>query len=121
VGVCEALHGKGFGHVGIVYNFHHAHPRIASFADDLKRMLPRLLCVSLNGMADPAKADVSKNEHRIKSLGTGEHEAAMIAEMVAQGYTGPVAILGHASNRDLEEMLRENAEGLERILEDLAR
>ncbi len=119
VGVCEALHGKGFGHVGIVYNFHHAHPRIGTFAADLRGMMPHLLCVSLNGMADPAKADISRNEHRIKPLGTGEHEAGMIAELVGQGYAGPVAILGHAASRDIEEVLRENAEGLERILGEL--
>lgn len=119
VEVCEALQDQGFGHVGIVYNFHHAHPRIASFADDLKRMMPRLLCVSLNGMADPAKVDVSKKEHRIKPLGGGEHEAEMIAELLAQGYTGAVAILGHVSNRGTEEALRENLEGLEKILAGL--
>ncbi len=119
-GVCEALREKGFGHVGIVYNFHHAHPRIGMFPDDLKRMMPNLLCVALNGMANPSVADVSKNEHRIKPIGTGEHESEMIAELLAQGYGGPVAILGHMANRDAEEVLRENAAGLERILAERA-
>lgn len=114
--VSAGLRKRGFEQVGIVYTFHNAHPRIGTFADDLRKMRPHLLCVALNGMADPAKADISKNEHRIKPLGTGEHEAAMIAELIEQGYDGPLAILGHVATRDAEEVLRENIEGLERIV-----
>src|SRR5690606_3571701 len=97
-------------------NFHHAHPRIHTFADDLDRMLPHLLCVTLNGMADPVKYDISKKEHRTKPIGSGDHEAAMIAALVSKGYRGAVAILGHVANRDAEEVLKENLEGLEAIL-----
>jgi len=119
VAVCKVLHARGFRHAGIVYNFHHAHPRIATFGDDLRKMRPHLLCVALNGMADPARADLSKSEHRIKPLGSGEHEASMIGELVAQRYEGPVAIIGHVATRDVEEVLRENLEGLDRILSGL--
>lgn len=116
VAVCAALKKQGHEHVGIVYNFHHAHPRIHTFADDLDRMLPHLLCVTLNGMADPVKYDISKKEHRTKPIGSGDHEAAMIAALVSKGYRGAVAILGHVANRDAEEVLKENLEGLEAIL-----
>lgn len=117
VAVCEALKEKGFGHVGIVYNFHHSHPRIDDFDQDLRKMLPHLHCVTLNGMADPARTDISRSENRTRPIGTGDHEAAMIASLIARGYKGPVAVLGHVATRDVEEVLRENLEGLERILE----
>lgn len=116
VAVCKALREKGFDHVGLVYNFHHAHPRITQFDDDLKKMKPYLLCVNLNGMANPAKVDVSKNENRTKAIGTGDHEEEMIATLIEQQYQGAVGILGHVATRDVEEVLRENIEGLEKIL-----
>lgn len=116
VAVCKALREKGFDHVGLVYNFHHAHPRIDQFADDLKKMKPYLLCVNLNGMANPAKVDVSKNENRTKPIGSGDHEGEMIAILIEQKYQGAIGILGHVATRDVEEVLRENIEGLEKIL-----
>lgn len=119
VAVCKTLREKGYGNVGIVYNFHHAHPRIASFADDLEKMKPYLLCLNLNGMADPAAEDVSKSTVKVKAIGTGEHEKEMIAAIIEQGYEGPIGILGHVATRDIEEVLRENIEGLEKILREL--
>lgn len=119
VAVCKALHEKGFDNVGIVYNFHHAHPRIATYEDDLHRMKPFLLCLNLNGMADPASEDVSKSDVKVKPIGHGEHEREMIAQTIAAGYTGAVGIIGHVSTRDVAEVLRENLEGLDRILADL--
>lgn len=119
VAVCKALHEKGFDKVGIVYNLHHAHPRIATFEDDLHRMKPFLLCLNLNGMADPAVEDVSKSEVKVKPIGKGVHERDMIAATIASGYDGAIGIIGHVAARDVEEVLRENLEGLERILAGL--
>lgn len=119
VAVCKGLHQKGFPRVGIVYNFHHAHPRAAHFEDDLRKMKPYLLCLNLNGMADPALEDVAKAEVRVKPIGSGELEAEMIATIIREGYDGPIGILGHVATRDVEEVLRENLEGLERLLKAL--
>jgi hypothetical protein len=119
VDVCKTLHEKGFENVGIVYNFHHAHPRIATFEDDLHRMKPFLLCLNLNGMAEPAVEDVSKSDIKIKQIGTGEHEREMIAATIASGYEGAIGIIGHVATRDVAEVLRENLEGLDRILADI--
>lgn len=119
VAVCKALREKGFDNVGIVYNFHHAHPRIATFEDDLHRMKPFLLCLNLNGMADPAVEDVSKSDVKVKPIGKGEHERDMIAATIASGYDGAIGIIGHVATRDVEEVLRENLEGLDRILAGL--
>jgi hypothetical protein len=119
VAVCKTLREKGFNHVGIVYNFHHAHPRIESFESDLRKMKPFLFCLNLNGMADPAVDDVTKKEYRVKTIGSGAHEKEMIETVIASGYSGPLGIIGHVATRDVEEVLRENLEGLDRILAEL--
>lgn len=116
VAVCKSLRDRGHEHVGIVYNFHHAHPRATEFAEDLALMKPYLLCVNLNGMADPNRADVSKKENRIKPVGRGVHEEAMIRELLVQGYDGAVGIIGNRPDLDVEEVLRKNLEGLESLL-----
>ncbi len=116
VATCEALREKGFEDVGIVYNFHHAHPRIDQFAGDLRDMLPYLYCVNLNGMLDPESHDVAKNSKKIRPIASGDHEARMILDLINLGYDGPVGILGHVQTRDVEEVLRENIDGLESIL-----
>jgi hypothetical protein len=121
VAVCKSLREMGYADVGIVYNFHHAHPRIANFADDLRKMKPYLLCLNLNGMADPALEDVAKAGARVKPVGSGEMEAGMIAAILEENYDGPIGILGHVATRDVEDVLRENLEGLERLLRTLPR
>ena len=119
VAVCKTLREKGFKHVGLVYHFHHAHPRIATFSDDLAKMKPYLLCVNLNGMADPATEDASKAAVKVKAIGSGKFEREMIATLIAQSYTGPVGVLGHVTTRDVEEVLSENLVGLEKLLAEL--
>ena len=109
VAVCERLHGLGYPGVGIVYNFHHAHGRIAEFAEDLELLKRHLLCLNLNGMNDGAKP-------KILPIGEGEHEAAMIEAVLASGYAGPVGVLDHLSSEDAEVALRRNLEGLEAML-----
>jgi hypothetical protein len=70
-------------------------------------------------MADPAETDVSKNENRVMQIGSGKHEKEMIANLITQGYKGPVGVIGHVATRDVEEVLRENLEGLEKLLAEL--
>lgn len=115
VAVCEAFREKGDSHVGIVYNFHHAHDRIESWEGDFDRMKPYLLCLNLNGMI-PAG---DKKGKKILPLGAGEKEQAMIDFVLQSGYEGPVGILDHRNETDTEETLRENLEGLQEILADL--
>ena len=117
VATCEALREKGFENVGIVYNFHHAHPRIKQFAGDLRDMLPYLYCVNLNGMLDPKNHDVAKNTNKIRPIASGDHEARMILDLINLGYDGPVGILGHVQSRNVEEVLRENLDGLESVID----
>ena len=108
--VCTYLHQQHQAkHVGIVYNLHHGHGHIADFEKSLKLMQPYLHCLNLNGMNEGAKP-------KILSLGKGQHEAAMIAIIRKASYTGPIGILDHRNDTDTEIALRENLEGLQKIL-----
>tara|TARA_R110002049_G_scaffold305056_3_gene501072 strand:+ start:13203 stop:14099 length:897 start_codon:yes stop_codon:yes gene_type:complete len=119
VAVCEAFHQRGFDNVGIVYNFHHGHAHIGRFADSLARMKPYLLCINLNGMADPDSVDEKSKKNKILPIGSGNHEAFMIKTIIDSGYTGPIGVLGHVPNRDVAITLRENLDGLGELLDRL--
>ncbi|MBC8243564.1 MAG: TIM barrel protein [Verrucomicrobia bacterium] len=113
VAVCEHLQTHHHaGHVGIVYNFHHGHGHITDFEESLKRMQPHLLCLNLNGMNDDARP-------KIVTLGQGQHEAAMLRIVRQSGYKGPLGILDHRSDTDSEVTLRENIDGMKKLLEQL--
>ncbi len=110
VAVCNYLqkHHRA-KHVGIVYNLHHAHGHIANFEKSLKLMLPHLLCLNLNGMNEEANP-------KILPLGQGEHELAMLKIICRSGYKNPIGILDHRSDTDTAVALRENLDGLDRLL-----
>lgn len=111
VAVCKYLrHHHQANHVGIVYNFHHGHAHVADFPMSLSAMLPYLICLNLNGMADPATVEGNKN--KILPIGSGEHELEMIREIVRQGYGGRIGILDHRHELDAEQALQQNLEGL---------
>jgi hypothetical protein len=111
--VCRWLHDNaGADHVGIVYNLHHGHGHIADFAESLEVMKPYLLCLNLNGMNDGARP-------KILPLGQGQHEKQMMQVIANSGYRGPIGILDHRGDVDAEKSLRENIEGLKRLLKQL--
>lgn len=113
VAICRWLREKaGSDHVGIVYNLHHGHDHIQDFAECLSAMKPFLFCINLNGMNDGANP-------KIVRLGKGQHEKAMMETVLKSGYQGPIGILGHTSGEDIEVVLRENLEGMERLLKEL--
>lgn len=118
VAVCDQLREKHDGdHVGIVYNFHHGHEHIDEFPESLASMLPYLLCLNLNGMADPST--VHGNTNKILPIGEGVHERSMIGEIIRQGYDGPIGILDHRNEMDSREALTLNLEGLSDLVENL--
>ena len=113
VAICEYLRLEHESdHIGIVYNFHHGHDHIKNFAESLKRMQPYLLCLNLNGMADPTVVDVNQLQHKIKPIGTGVYEAEMMDAILASQYSGPIGVLGHRKDVDAEEAVRLNLDGL---------
>ena len=119
IAVCEGLREAGHDHVGIVYNFHHAHFDIASFGENFSKMKPYLLCLNLNGMKDPTKVDVKQTAHKIVPIGGGEFEKEMIRTVINAGYEGPIGILGHIASEDVEVVLKRNLAGLEKLLSEV--
>lgn len=105
VAVCLRLREMGFDHVGIVYNWHHGHDRIKSWAEDLALMQPYLHCLNLNGMNDGANP-------KILALGEGQHESEMLNVVIESGYAGPVGILDHQNTLDTKLALQANLDGL---------
>ena len=119
VAVCKALHAMGHKHVGIVYNFHHAHHDLENFAKKFAVMKPYLLCLNLNGMQDPNAKNPTQPFQKIRPIGSGTLESEMISTVIKSGYVGPIGILGHVANADVEIILKGNLDGLKKILSGL--
>jgi hypothetical protein len=105
VAVCRGLRARGFGNVGIVYNWHHGHGNIKKWKASLTLMKPFLHCVNLNGMNEAAKP-------KILPLAQGEHDLELLEVLVSSGYDGPVGILDHQNRLDSKIALSDNFEGL---------
>jgi sugar phosphate isomerase/epimerase len=99
---------SGLQDIGIVYSFHHAHSQIKDFSERLKRMLPYLKAVNINGMTEGGP--------QILTVGKGESELEMLKILKASGYKGPIGLLGHIPDRDVKIVLRENLEGYKKLL-----
>ncbi|NNE00773.1 MAG: TIM barrel protein [Pirellulaceae bacterium] len=120
VAVCEYLRREhDANHVGIVYNFHHGHGHIDDFAETLRIMKPYLLCLNLNGMADPGSVDTNQHQHKIKPIGTGVHENQMMKTILASGYEGPIGILGHRKELDAQQAVQLNLDGMKKVLQQI--
>lgn len=100
----KIIKAMGDPSIGIVFNFHHAHGMLKDFPALLTRMLPHLKGVNLNGMR-PAGP-------KILPIGQGSEEQAMVRLLEQSGYRGPLGILGHVEDTDVEGVLRRNLEGL---------
>ncbi|TWU21374.1 Xylose isomerase-like TIM barrel [Bythopirellula polymerisocia] len=113
VAVCRWLRDHADAkHVGIVYNFHHAHEHIDDFADVFASLKSYLLCLNLNGMNRDANP-------KILPIGQGEFEKEMIEIVQHTGYDGPIGILDHREDTDSEVSLRENLDGLARLQNEI--
>lgn len=99
--------------VGIVYNFHHGHEHLDKIHSAFPVMLPYLYCVNLNGM--------NRKGPKILPIGQGEEDARIIRMIIESGYDGPIGILGHIEDEDVEIVLRRNLEGLKGLISDLDR
>tara|TARA_R110002072_G_scaffold192734_1_gene349836 strand:+ start:15 stop:1034 length:1020 start_codon:yes stop_codon:yes gene_type:complete len=93
--------------LGIIFNFHHAHDAISQYSRNIKKILPYLWCVNLNGM----KAEGPK----IITIGQGNLEKEMIQQLLDLNYSGPIGILGHVKGGDPEIIIQENHEGLQQL------
>lgn len=115
VAVCEYLRANYHAsHVGIVYNLHHGHAHIDDFAEALSLLKPYLLCLNLNGMT----RDGDQRGKKILPVGEGEFDTKLLQLVRDSGYDGPLGIIGHTEG-DVELRLRDNLDGLHRILRQL--
>ncbi len=101
--------------VKIVYNQHHGHAHVGRFPELLKKMLPHLVVLNLNGMAPGGDAQGRK----ILPLGAGDNDLELLKTIRDSGYRGPIGILGH-TNDDAEERLQDNLDGLDWLLPQLS-
>jgi putative heme-binding domain-containing protein len=100
--------------VGIVYNQHHGHEHLDRFPAMLKKMLPHLYALNLNGMIK----DGDKVGEKIVPLGQGELDLELLKTIQASGYRGPIGILGHTMD-DAADRLRDNLDGLDWLVPQL--
>jgi hypothetical protein len=111
IAIIEALKKSGIKNVGIVYNFHHGHQHVTKFPDLARSMAPYLMTVNVNGMRAGGPKIVSFG----RGDDNGRAERQMLELLIAAGYSGPVGILGHREERDVEECLREALDGISRL------
>ncbi len=107
----EILKRVKSGNVGIVYNFHHGHEHLGMMPAAFEQMLPYLTCVNLNGM--------NKDGPKILPLGAGEEDVQILRMIKASGYMGPIGIIGHVAEEDVEVVLSRNLEGMKKMLVDI--
>ena len=93
--------------IGLVFNFHHAHDSLEEYSSNIKKLMPYLWAVSLNGM----KAEGPK----IITIGQGDLEKDMIQQLLNLNYKGPFNILGHVKGGDPELILKANFNGLQTL------
>ncbi len=110
VKILHRLRAAGHTNVGAIYNFHHGHAHIDTWAQQLDHLKPYLLAVNLNGMV----WDGDQLGKKIIPLGSGDEELRMLQVLQASGWKGPVGILGH-TDEDAELKLRKELAGLERL------
>jgi len=107
----EIIKNLNMPNIGIVYNFHHGHQYIGQFPSLFAEMKPYLLTVNLNGMREGGP--------QILALGAGDRELEMLQVILDSGYSGPIGILDHQSERDSREVLEESLRGLQGLLQQL--
>ena len=107
----EVIRKLRMGNVGIVYNFHHGREQMGRFPEMFVRMKPYLYCVNLNGMKEGGPM--------IMPIGEGDRELEMLHVIRRASYTGPIGILNHRENVDAEVGLKQNMDGLRRLLGEM--
>ncbi|HLX63869.1 MAG TPA: TIM barrel protein [Planctomycetota bacterium] len=112
VSLAEALKDS---HVGIIYNLHHGHDHLDRLPEALKKMMPYLHAINLNGMT---RAGEAKGE-MILPIGKGELDLQILKTIRDSGYKGRIGILNH-TNDDAETRLRENLAGLDGLVERMS-
>lgn len=106
--------------LGIVLNFHHAHPYIDQFSKFFSQVKPYLFVLNTNGMRIKRKqnGEIEPNP-KILPLGEGDYEIGMLRIVKESGYRGLIGIIDHTKGVDPEVNLTNNREALEAIRKKL--
>lgn len=86
--------------IGIIYNFHHGYDHVKLMPKIVNQMLPYLRSLNVSG--------VIEGNDTITDFGEGDHEQDMLSLFIHAGYQGPIGILGHRENEDVEKVLIKN-------------
>ncbi len=108
VAIARSMRERGASNVGIVYNLHHGHDQLPRFGEQLQQMLPFLTCLNLNGMRAAGP--------KILPIGAGDDDRAILETIRQSGYRGLIGILDHREELDAAESLRQNLDGLRRVM-----
>ena len=111
VAIIERLRKDGVDNVGMVYNLHHGQEHVRRFPQLMKLMKPHLMCLTVNGM--------KQGGPKILPVGQGDSDRALLEAIRDSGYTGPISILNHREEVDAEVGLRQNIEGLKKLLGEM--
>ena len=102
--------------LGIVLNFHHAHPYVYEFSELFMKVKPYLFVLNTDGMG------VKKNQKgeligdpKILPLGEGDHEIDMLRTVKESGYKGLIGVIDHDKNIAPEKNLGNNLNALKEI------
>ena len=108
VNMVEVIKRVKSKNTGLVYNFHHGHKHLDDMPEAFEMMVPYLTCVNLNGM--------NRDGPKILPLGEGEVDLWILKIIRDSGYKGPIGILGHVTDEDVEIVLKRNLDGLRSLL-----
>ena len=111
VAIVEKLNRDGADNVGLVYNLHHGHEHLGRFPAAMKLMTPHLMCLTINGM--------KKGGEKILPVGQGDDDLSLLKTIRDSGYAGPIAILNHREEVDAEVGLKQNIDGLKKLLAEM--
>ena len=114
IAIIEHLKAQGIANLGMVYNLHHGHDQSGRLGEILKKALPYIKAVNLNGM-DPV---ADPGPRKILPIGQGTLDLALLRTIRESGYQGPIGILGH-TNDDAEARLLDNLDGLDWLVPQL--
>jgi hypothetical protein len=90
---------------------------VTGFDETIKKLKPYLICLNINGMADPETVNGVSHFDQILPVGSGVHEREMIGAVIASRYDGPIGVLGHRAEMDAEESVGLNVKGLRELFD----
>ena len=106
--VLEGLRREGCDDVGLVYNFHHAHDHVRTFAMMWPRIAPHVVAVNLSG--------IRVGGEKILYLGEGDQELRVLGIIRDSGWRGQYGVLCHRTDVDAADALRRNLAAYDRLL-----